>query len=91
MKIVIGTEAQDIASPLPETPFLARHFNINSGALCIVSTNVGLGMAPHYNVMFLEGTSGPAQGDVWNGIKQDVILREFIPLRVSVTMTNRWR
>ena len=89
MKIAISSDQIDIGSPFPETPFLARQYSM-SGPLCIVSRNACLGAGPHYNVMFLEGSGGPAIGDVWSGLTHEKMARQFIPLRTSVTMSNVW-
>jgi hypothetical protein len=90
MKIDIHNEPTDVASPLPDTPFLARQYNIVSGPLVIVARDACLGVAAHYNIMFLEGTGGPALGDVWHGLKHAEMVKQFIPLRTPVTFTNRW-
>lgn len=90
MELIVGTEDLDIGSPFPETPFVARQYNIASGPLCIVSLTSGIN-PPSYNVMFLEGTGGPARGDVWTGVTFERLAKEFIPLRQALTFKNRWR
>lgn len=87
MKIEHGEADLDIGSPFPEPPFLARHYSL-TGALVIVSRTSRISPAK-YSIMFLDGRSGPAQGDVWS-VPFEKLAKEFIPIRNPVTFVNEW-
>lgn len=88
MKIEIGKERVITEIPLPGSPFVARQYSL-TGPLCIISRISGIS-PPSYSVMFLEGTGGPALGDVWHSLTHEKILSTFIPVQQAVTLTNEW-
>lgn len=88
MQMIVGEDYDDIGSPFPSPPFLARQHSLK-GPLCIVSRISGIN-PPSYSVMFLEGNGGPALGDVWHNLTWEKLRGQFIPLRHSVTFKNTW-
>ena len=88
MRITINKD-EDTMHEMPSGIFLARHFSL-TGPLCIISRCSGISPSI-YSIMFLDGNGGPAIGDVWTGVKEEKIRREFVPINYSVTMKNEWR
>jgi hypothetical protein len=46
MEKTIGTDDDDIGSPFPETPFVARQYSL-SGPICIISRSSGISPASY--------------------------------------------
>jgi hypothetical protein len=65
--------------------YLARQHSLQ-GPLCVIAPCCSC--HGRYHIMYLEGTGGPAIGDVLY-VERDK-LKEYIPLEHSVTMLNTW-
>lgn len=87
MKITLNDDPTP-SKPLPNRPFVARHRSLD-GPLCIVTEHVGHG-EKRFGCIFLEGKGAPAIWDEWCAMPIEKIAKEFLPLNVSITLTNTW-